>query len=274
MIQLGIISDERALKSKSPQMFTHIFNELGIDGSYVPLPTEPADVAKRVGSLREEGFTGANVTVPYKQEVIASLDEIADDAADVGAVNTIIPKDDGKLYGYNTDVGGFINAINSTGTDLKGKTVVLGGTGGAARAIIVALKRGGAERIILSGLFPDETAELAKLVGAETAMITDIFKGRLEADVVVNATSVSAPAEAPEMAEIVDSCELVGCELIYDINYGRTENFWKDLAARSGSNFNTGLTMLASQAQLSWKYWTGRDDPLELFLDGLGVNNG
>lgn len=273
MIRLGIISDERAMKSKSPQMFTHVFNELGVEGEYGRFPLEPDDVVKFVGELRSNGYNGANVTVPYKQTVIPALDEIADDAAEVGAVNTIVCCDDGKLRGYNTDVGGFINAINRAGCDLNGKSVVLGGTGGAARAIIVALKRGGAKKITLAGLFPDETAELAKLVGADTAMITEIFDGRLEADVVVNATSVSMPSEAPEMDEIVKRCELIGCEQIYDINYGRAENFWKDLAARSGARFNTGLTMLASQARLSWKYWTGREDKLELFLDGLGVKD-
>ena len=111
---------------------------------YRHIELEPEEVG---GFLQARGFDGLNVTIPYKQTVIPYLDELSDLARDVGAVNTIINRD-GKLIGYNTDVGGMKYLITRMGLDPAGKTVLIAGSGGTSRTAERVVKDLGAAEII------------------------------------------------------------------------------------------------------------------------------
>ena len=134
--------------SLSPRMHNAAFAELGLDWAYVPLPVQPDDVEQALKGLAALNFVGANVTVPHKQAVIRYMDELSDAARITGAVNTIQLKE-GKFEGYNTDAIGFLNALQEAGCNPKGMRVAVLGAGGAARAVVFALARAGADSIIV-----------------------------------------------------------------------------------------------------------------------------
>ena len=251
---LGLISDGRAHKSKSPAMHNLILGRKRIEGIYLPLAVAPARVGQAVAGLRGLGFSGANVTVPYKEKVMAHLDGLSDEARAIGAVNTIVCRGN-SLVGHNTDALGFSAALTENiPIPQHGRGLVVG-TGGAAKAVVHALAALGLEEIILCG----RTRPGAGRFGAASRWmpLPQLGESPLEADLVVNATSVSAPEEAPELAELLRRTVLSGCGLVFDLNYGRTSNFWADLAGRSGAEFADGLTMLAHQAAESFRLWTG-----------------
>lgn len=264
----GVLSDERAKKSRSPQMFNGLFHQWKEHAAYVPFMVDPSNIGAAVNGLRALNAAGCNVTVPYKAAVIEFLDEISDDARDVNAVNTIVPASDGRLIGQNTDIDGFLAALESLNCTVQGKDVLLIGTGGAARAILAALRKVGA-KTTLAGRRPDATVELAKTFGAAPMAIADLDKTPQNAYLVVNASSVSAPEEAPEMTELLEKCSFPALQQVVDINYGRPVNFWQQLAERHSTPFSDGLPMLAAQAWIAYKYWSGTEKPLADFVAAL-----
>ncbi len=267
-----ILSDERAFRSKSPAMHTAVLKRNGINGMYVPFRVEPERIGDAVRGLRAFNIAGANVTVPYKEAVTPHLDALSREASEIGAVNTIVP-DSGGLKGCNTDAGGFMDALHDAGFSARGKTVLVCGTGGASRAVVFALEELGARTILLVGRDAKRTSAIAGIVGAEAASMELLFNGAHDASLVVNATVVSSPSESPAMAGRLDGLKLKGCELLVDLNYGREENFWQDLAVRSGASFVDGLPMLAYQAARSFTLWTGLNVEPTQFLEALQVKS-
>lgn len=263
-----ILSDERAFRSKSPVMHRAVLKRNGIDGVYVPFMVKPDRVGDAVKGLRALNIAGANVTVPYKEAVVPHLDSLSPEASAMGAVNTIVSEDRG-LKGFNTDAAGFMDALRKAAFSSEHKSVLVCGTGGASRAVGFALNKLAVKSILLAGRNVQRTAAMAGTMNAEPLSIGSLDRGAITANLVVNATSVSNPAESPELASVLDRLDLRECELVVDLNYGREVNFWKDLAERSGAQFMDGLPMLAYQARRSFALWTGMEvDPAQ-FLEAL-----
>ena len=146
----GIISDHRALKSRSPALHNTVMKKIGLDGLYLPLNVAEPRLDAALRGLQALGFTGANVTVPYKEAVIPFLDHLSEEARQIGAVNTIVVEDT-RLSGHNTDAAGCLDALDQSGFDPAGRTALVLGNGGAARAVICALKQSGAGDITVAG---------------------------------------------------------------------------------------------------------------------------
>ena len=152
MKQVGLIGYPVA-HSRSPQMHNAAFQALAIDARYELWETPPEQLEERITSLRSPEMLGANVTIPYKEQVVSLLDECDALATRIGAVNTIVNRD-GRLVGYNTDAPGFIRALAECPGhpfDSSGKQAVILGTGGAARAAAVALIEHGAASMSILG---------------------------------------------------------------------------------------------------------------------------
>jgi shikimate dehydrogenase len=262
-----ILSDSRAFRSKSPAMHTAVLHKVGIEGVYVPFMVEPDRVGDAVRGLRGLNVAGANVTVPYKETVMPFLDRLSEEAEAIGAVNTIVPGPEG-LTGYNTDAGGFMEALESVGFSPRSKTALVFGTGGAAKGVAHALTRGGA-RVLIAGRGEERTKDVAGRVGAEACPLDSLFQGPVPVELIINATPVSNFRESPELAARLDRLDIPGCELVVDLNYGRLENFWLDLAAKVGARFMDGLPMLVHQARLSFALWTGLQVDVGLFMQAL-----
>ena len=120
------------------------FAEVGCNFAYVPLPVQPNHVEPALKGLAALGFVGSNVTVPHKQAVMRYIDELSEAARLTGAVNTIHIRDR-KFFGYNTDAIGFIDSLKEADCDPRGMRVAVLGAGGAARAVVYALARSGAD---------------------------------------------------------------------------------------------------------------------------------
>jgi len=263
-----ILSDERAFRSRSPAMFSAVLKRVGINGVYVPFMVEPENIGWAIKSLRVLNMAGANITIPYKELVIPHLDTLSEGATIIGAINTIVRS--GKtLKGYNTNAIGFMDALAEAAFEPTGKSAVVFGTGGAAKAAVFILNWLRADSVIVAGRSQEKIAQVVNKIGGRGRLIASLGKDPLSAHIVVNATSVSSREESPELAELVGGLQLPNCELVFDLNYGRADNFWEALARSRGIRFMDGLPALAYQARRSFALWTGVQVPPGEFLKAL-----
>ena len=189
--------------SRSPAMHNAAFAALGLNYVYVPLPVPPSEAATCVRALRGLGFAGVNVTVPHKAAMLPLVDVLTPIAAATSSVNTLVVRADGTLLGDSTDGAGFLEDLRAHGCDPAGRTVLLLGAGGAARAVAYALAGSGAT-IMVANRTPARAEEVCRLVLASlpSARITaHAFPAGLpqlaeRAGLVVNATSLGLHAES------------------------------------------------------------------------------
>ncbi|MEM2099002.1 MAG: shikimate dehydrogenase, partial [Candidatus Bathyarchaeia archaeon] len=144
----GVIGDP-IQHTLSPAMHNAAFSHLKLDYIYLAFRVQAADLENAIRGIRSLGVRGLNVTMPHKTAVTAYLDKIDSTVKFLGSANTILNKD-GKLYGFNTDGEGALRALKASGVDLNGKTVLLLGAGGAAKAIAHAIAQEASELRILN----------------------------------------------------------------------------------------------------------------------------
>jgi shikimate dehydrogenase len=263
-----ILSDERAVQLKSPAMFSRVLKRQGINGTYVPFMVKPEDLGRAIQSIRVLHMAGVNITVPYKEAVLPLMDSLSEGANIIGAVNTII-RDGDHLKGYNTNAIGFMDALGQAGFEVDGKTALVFGTGGTARAVVFILNWLRAATVYLTARTMEKTRSLIDAFGGEPVEMTSLIDRPWPVDIVINATSVSSRDESPEMADLVQHLEVPGCRLVLDLNYGRQKNFWQELACSKAIPFMDGLPALAFQARRTLALWTGMQVPPEEFLNAL-----
>jgi len=236
--------------SLSPAMHNAAFDSLGLDWTYLAIAVRPGAAAEGMGLLRTLGIDGANVTAPHKLAVVALLDDVAEDAARLGAVNTIV-REEGRYVGHNTDGEGFVRALRlEADFDPSGRSALVLGGGGAARAVAVALSGAGAE-VTVSARRADQALGVAELSGGATAG----WGGARAADLVVNCTSSRAELPLPRLSPET---------LAVDLAYGPPRSAFLVAAAAAGARTSDGLGMLVHQAGLSFGLWTGRPGPIEV----------
>ncbi|MBW3658807.1 MAG: shikimate dehydrogenase [Actinobacteria bacterium] len=245
-------------------MHNAAFREQQLDLVYVALPTRPADLHRVVHALGAVGAVGANVTVPHKETVRPLCDVLSDEAELVGAVNTLVWDADG-LRGDNTDAAGLGHVLGEElGIGGPDGAIVLG-TGGAARAAVVALGRLGCA-VTVAGRRPDAAEELAGLAELAGAAEVDALDSRDEGDVaaaigrcrlVVNATPLGMAGE-----ELPAPFHRLGpVHVAYDLIYNPPETPFLAAARAAGAEAHHGLGMLVGQAAASYRLWTGQEPP-------------
>ena len=245
--------------SLSPVMHNAAFAALGVDAAYELWQTADDEVLGAVLRLREPAMLGANVTVPHKQAVMPLVDAVTETARRIGAVNTIVPTDDG-LRGDNTDAFGFRRSIEERYGPIAGERAVILGAGGAARAVVVALQEMGAQTIVLANRTPERAAALAREFGVETtAWETAPDEAFPETTVLVQATSLGWHDELPIDASALD--RLPAGSLVIDLTYRETP--FLRAAARAGHRTLDGLGMLVHQGARAFSLWTGLDAPVD-----------
>ena len=260
-----ILGDDRVVRSKSPEIFSSIMKKVGVKGTYEPFIVKPGKIDEAIRDIRILNVTGANVTAPFKEAVIPYLDELSEGAIIIGSINTIVQKGD-KLKGYNTNAIGFMDALNEAAFDTAGKSALVFGTGGAARAVVFILNWIHVKPIFVTGRSQKNISPIVNQIGGEARSLNALTDQVLPVNLVVNATSVSSPDEAPELAELVNRLQLPNCELVMDLNYGRSRNFWQDMAQSKGFRFTDGLSSLSNQAKRTFALWTGIEVKPELVL--------
>jgi shikimate dehydrogenase len=266
-----ILGDQRAALSKSPLMFGTVMQRAGLRGAYVPFVVRHTDLGRAIESLKILNIAGANVTVPYKEAALPHLDQLSEGANIIGAINTIV-RSGSQLKGYNTNAVGFMDALSHAGFETAGRRALVFGTGGAAKAMVFILNWLQADAVLVAGRNPDRAAAIVARFGGRSMGLEHLAEAPLEADLLVNATSVSAPVDAPELARTLQDLRIGGCRLVMDLNYGALHNMWRDLADRLAVPFMDGLPALAYQARRTFLLWTGLQVPPEEFLQALDAS--
>jgi shikimate dehydrogenase len=261
----------------SPAVFQAAFDAAGISATYEAWDTPPETLQGRVDSLRGADYLGANVTIPHKTEIIPMLDERDDVAMKAGAVNTVVHRD-GKLSGHNTDVVGFARSLREdAGFDARGKATMILGSGGAARAVALALIDAGASVIYVVARQPRKLdrmiVDLKPLTSTGTTITWaywgdgSFLRSLAEADLLVNCTPMGTAGSETAGKSAVDASLINPETLVFDLVYNPADTPLV-LAARSrGAKAFSGLGMLVNQAAESFRLWTGKDADRKLMLE-------
>jgi 3-dehydroquinate dehydratase / shikimate dehydrogenase len=239
--------------SLSPAMHNAGFSARGMNAVYVPfLVRDLRDFLDSIGPL---GIRGFSVTLPNKEKLLRHLDGCDPLAARIGAVNTVVVRSGGNLYGYNTDYVGVLRALERR-IPLEASRVLIVGAGGAARAVAFALAQAGSTVCITARRFARAKA-LAKMVGGES-IVRDRVRGEFF-DAIVNATPLgmypavrSSPLDAREL----------NCCLVFDTIYRPRATKLLQLAAKRGIEAVSGVEMFVAQGTAQWEIWTGERAPV------------
>lgn len=261
----GVIGDPIA-HSLSPQLQNAGFQARKMDAVYLPFLVH--DLRDFLSAVEPLGIRGFSVTLPYKQKILRHLDDCDSLAAAIGAVNTVVVRGAGKLYGYNTDYIGVLRALQLR-ISLPASRILIVGAGGAARAVAFALAQSGAA-VCICARRAQEAKMLARAVGGEA-----VTRGRLREeffDAIVNATPVGM-FPAVERSPLTE--HELNCRLVFDLVYRPIETKLLQLAARRGIETISGLEMFLAQGAAQWEIWTGQRAPVAAMrravLDALGV---
>lgn len=260
--------------SKSPLMHNAAFESLGLDFIYLLFSVRPPYLKDAVMGLRALNVVGANVTIPYKEEVMKYLDEVTPEAKLIGAVNTIHNRE-GKLIGYNTDGQGFITSLLIDGrVELEGQKVLLIGAGGAGKAVAVKLAERGVESLGIT----DKIVERAEaLVGRLRENIPDcpiyaippgdkeFARTLLGSTLLINATPVGMKEGDPC---VIDPEYLHKGLFVYDVIYNR-ETPLIEAAKKRGLKVLGGMGMLIHQGAAAFEIWTGQKAPIEVMRNRI-----
>jgi len=256
----------------SPGMHNAAFASMGLDGCYVPFSVSPGSLGKAVKAIIPLGLRGLNITVPHKVNVIRYLHELTDDARLIGAVNTIEVRD-GKLIGHNTDGKGFLRSLREeTAFRPKGKTFLMVGSGGAARAVCFNLALAGAGKILLHDIDRAKAEKLGRDVRSATVTrvtVLDVSGLRSyapTADCIINAT----PLGLKEGDPLPLPRDLIGRgQLVCDLVYNPADTLLLRTARSRGAKTLRGIGMLLYQGVIAFEIWTKKNAPVSIMKKAL-----
>ena len=160
--------------SISPALHNAAFAAVKLDWRYELQPVPAGALADRVRSLKRDGFLGCNVTIPHKEAILPFLDEVSSAVTEIGAANTVVIDENGRLWGDNTDWLGFLYPLDQQGFSLAGKRILLLGAGGAARAVAYALVQRDVSRVVVWNRTPDRAEQLVIQVGLKWVMFRNL----------------------------------------------------------------------------------------------------
>jgi 3-dehydroquinate dehydratase / shikimate dehydrogenase len=239
--------------SLSPAMHNAGFAERRMNAVYLPFLVR--DLKDFLGSIQPLAIGGFSVTLPHKERIVAELDGCDPLAARIGAVNTVVVRGGGKLYGYNTDYVGVLRSLERR-MPLRGSRVLIVGAGGAARAVAFALGQAGAA-VCVTARRMGRAKALARAVDGQA-----IERRRIRSeffDAIVNATPVGMHPHADESP--LRSNEL-NCRLVFDTIYRPRKTLLLRLAQRRGIEAVPGVEMFLAQGTAQWEIWTGQRAPV------------
>ncbi|MEP1307561.1 MAG: shikimate dehydrogenase [Balneola sp.] len=249
------------MHSLSPTMHNLALKHNRIGGEYISVSVSSRDVNMVLAHCTNDSFLGANITIPHKELFFDAVDELTEEAKEIGAINTII-KQNGRLIGHNTDAYGFVKPIEKYIDELHGERVVIFGSGGATKAIIFALRNLGVEQIILVSRRP-EMYKSDKALDIKRCSYDNWMAYAEDASMIVNATPLGMTPNT-ESSPIPDQdIAIMEDKICYDIVYNpRLTKFLKQ-ATQSGGIPIGGLDMLIHQGARSFNLWTGFEFPIE-----------
>ncbi len=255
--------------SLSPALHNAAFNELGLDFVYVAFRVE--DLKSALAGMRAlENFRGMSVTIPHKIEAMRYVDEVAEADRHIGSINTII-NENGRLIGLGTDGPGALKALVDAGVEIDGRSVLMLGAGGAARAIAftLALKTSLAKLTILdingemlAGLSADLRGGTPARIEAEALSEDSIGRAMTHADLIINCTPIGMHPK--EGVSLVPADSFRPGQAVFDVVYTPLETKLLADARSRGLKTISGVEMFINQAVLQFRQFTGVDAPVEV----------
>ena len=244
----GLIG-EKLGHSISPNIHVELFKRLKMDADYKLFEIEKSKLKTGFSQLKDSGIKGLNVTIPYKVDTMNFLDEISEEAKKIGAINTICFHDN-KTVGHNTDYFGFGKMLDKNNIKIKGKTVVILGAGGAAKAVIQYMIDSNAKRVVLVSRDTSKAAKNFK--GIEIIDYTQL-DAIPSGDLIVNCTPVGMYPNTHNCP--VGENIITKFNVAVDLIYNPYETLFLNIAKKNGLKSVNGLYMLVSQAIYSEELW-------------------
>ncbi len=261
-----------AAENPTVVMIEAAYRQLGLNWRYINCEVPPDRLGDAVRGARAMGWRGFNCSIPHKVAVIDHLDGLGPSAQIIGAVNTIVRRGD-ALIGENTDGKGFVKAVQAV-VDPRGKSVVLFGAGGAARAVAVELALAGAARFRVVNRGADRGQALATLLNENTPASAqhvgwqDTYRIPEDADIVVNATSIGLYPDVDATLD-VDLATLRPEVVVADGIHNPPRTRLLQAAQARGCRTVDGLGMLVNQGVIGVEYWTGLSPDPQVMRDAL-----
>lgn len=243
--------------SRSPAIHNAALAALGMgeEWSYEAIDVAPDAFEERVRAMPAEGFAGANVTVPHKGAALALADELSETAREIGAANTLVFAD-GQVRAENTDADGLLNALQASPS---GKRALVLGAGGAARAVVWALLREGAE-VAVWNRTELRSRNLCEELGGAPVSEPD----QAAYELIVNSTAVGLGGEDPFVELPLDPTRFTPEQTVVDMVYGPKSTALLRAAEAASASIVDGLEILVQQGALSLEIWTGCKPPLDV----------
>jgi 3-dehydroquinate dehydratase/shikimate dehydrogenase len=252
----GVVGDPIA-HSLSPAIMNAAFRRENVNAVYLALHAKT--LKDLLSCVKEIPIHGISVTMPYKEAILAHLDNSDSHTTKVGACNTVVRAQDGKLYGFNTDTAGIVRPLERRLNTIEGARILVLGAGGAARAAVFGLKERGAEVYILNrSLGPAK--KLAHQARARIMKRPDLKK--LAFDVIINAT----PVGMGNSRETPLQDKEINARYVFDMIYDPAETKLMKLARERGAQVIPGIEMFVHQAARQFEIWTGKPAPFDEML--------
>ena len=263
--KLGIIGKPLS-HSISPSIQESALLSKNLKGSYEKFEVDKEDLGELIDYFKKNDFSGFNVTIPYKTEIIKYLDEVDEGAQKIGAVNTVKISADKILIGFNTDIYGFYSSFLGISGLKKSplNNAVMLGCGGAALSVVFGLEKLGCEELVIYARNLDKAAEFINNIKDKTKM--RLFAQKLElisslsnTDILVNATPLGTKGENENMSPVNGNIFLSAKKsmIVYDLVYNPQETELLKIAKEQGLYTINGLDMLLLQGAKAFEIWTG-----------------
>jgi shikimate dehydrogenase len=264
-------------QSFSPQMHNKSFELLDLNFVYLAFDVLGNQLKESLKAMSLLGIKGFNVTIPHKEKIMQYMDHVSEEAASVGAVNTVV--NEGNIFsGYNTDINGIIESLNPYKKEIAKSTASIIGAGGAARAVIYALIRH----------FKIKKINLINRTEERSEALKDYFKGKMHFEnlstyelmakenlalfqsskLIINTTSIGMfPSIEDSPTELKESFN--SSQIVFDLIYNPLRTKFLELAAEQGATTINGLKMFVVQGAKSFELWTGEKMDVDFIYEQL-----
>jgi len=242
--------------SLSPKLHNHWIKENNIEAIYDKKQLNESDIEGIVSDVKKGKLDGINVTVPFKKSVIPFLDELTSLADEVQSVNTIY-KENQKVIGHNTDVGGFKQSLEYINYNVKNKKVFILGAGGVVPSILKALEKLGAAKVYISNRTKEKAKDLESYYKTSLGLETLDWGQSPDFDIIINATSLCLKNnDKIELDYNKHKSKFFGKKkLFYDVIYNPSKTNFLLKGEELGNETTNGRMMFICQAQLAFKTW-------------------
>lgn len=257
--KFGIIGNP-LLHSISPTIQSSALLSANLNGCYEKFEVSKEDIPRQIEFFKDNDFSGFNVTIPHKLEILKYLDEIDETAKKIGAVNTVKITDDKKLVGYNTDIYGFYGSLK--GDSISNASII--GCGGAALAVVFGLEILGCKKLDIYARNTEKAQLFVKNIKLKTKIQLivkplETLDNLENTDILINATPLGTKGinedKSPVDGNIFASAQK--SMIVYDLVYNPSETIFLKAGKNCGLKTTNGLDMLILQGAKAFEIWTG-----------------